>query len=292
MEKRALGKTGINVTSLGFGAGQIGDLGLPDETVNHLLNLALDSGINLIDTARGYYASEDRIGRFISRRREEFVLSTKVGYGIEGYQDWTYDGVLAGIDYALQLMKTDYLDIVFLHSCPQETLQQGAVIEALEEAKKAGKIRATGYSGENDDFDYALATSRFDVLMASYNICDQNIANRSFQLMERQGTGFIAKRPVANAPWRFDQRPVGHYAETYWERWQAMKIDSALPLQEIALRFAIGEKGVHSCIVGTTNPEHLLDNLAIAAKGPLPGDLQQHIRDAFLQADQDWPGQV
>ncbi|MCL6494566.1 MAG: aldo/keto reductase [Ignavibacterium sp.] len=81
---RKFGNTDLQVSAIGFGAGEIGDYNLPDSEVEKLLNTALDLGINLIDTARGYYASEERIGKFISHRRGEFILSTKVGYGIDG----------------------------------------------------------------------------------------------------------------------------------------------------------------------------------------------------------------
>ncbi len=99
----------------------------------------------------------------------------------------------------------------------------------------------------------------------------------------------IAKRPVANAPWRFQERPSGHYAEVYWDRWKAMSINPQQhDWQELALRFTAFLPGVHSCIVGTRSIEHLRHNAAIVEQGPLPEDLVSAIRLAFQHNDQNW----
>ncbi len=99
--ERAFGKQGFSVSALGLGAGPIGDPALDEAQVGALLNQALDLGITLIDTARSYGLSEERIGRHLAHRRHQFILSTKVGYGIRGHKDWTYACVSAGIDAAL-----------------------------------------------------------------------------------------------------------------------------------------------------------------------------------------------
>ena len=112
MELRQFGFTGLKVSALGFGAGHIGDYNSDEKSINTILNTAVDLGINLIDTARGYGASEERIGKFLSHRRNEIILSTKVGYDIPGYKNWTYDCVIAGINEALKKLCTDYIDIV------------------------------------------------------------------------------------------------------------------------------------------------------------------------------------
>ncbi|HWT51165.1 MAG TPA: aldo/keto reductase, partial [Caulobacter sp.] len=136
-----LGHTGLRVSALGFGAMHIHDERTTEAEAGALLHQVLDHGINLIDTARGYGLSEARIGRHLAARRQEFVLSTKVGYGVEGVPDWTYDCIVRGVERALKLMQTDWLDIVHLHSCPLPVLQQGDVIRALADCRAAGKLR-------------------------------------------------------------------------------------------------------------------------------------------------------
>ena len=147
--KRDFGKTGLQVTALGFGAGHVGGHDLDEHQAGTLLNAVLDLGVNLIDTARGYGLSEERIGRHLAHRRDDFVLSTKGGYGVDGVPDWTGEVVRQGIEQALRTMRTDRVDIFHLHSCPLETLQREDILTALEDAKRQGQVRAVAYSGEN-----------------------------------------------------------------------------------------------------------------------------------------------
>ena len=289
MEQRTFGNTSLKVSALGFGAGHIGGGEIQDGEINDLLNLAIDSGITLIDTARAYGLSEERIGRHLSHRRKEFVLSTKVGYGIAGYDDWTYDCVRAGIDEALRLLRTDHIDIVNLHSCPVTTLQWGEPLRALEEAVRSGKVLVAGYSGENEALEWSIACGRFGCAEHSLSICDQRVIDSVVNRENAKGMGVIAKRPIANAPWRFAECPVSHYAEEYWWRWKTMDVDPHnLDWQELALRFAAFTPGVHSCIVGTVNPEHLTNNAKIIEKGPLTPELYETIRSAFRNNDPGW----
>jgi aryl-alcohol dehydrogenase-like predicted oxidoreductase len=289
MEQREFGKTGLNVSVLGVGAGGIGDGKTPEKDIEKFLNQVLDAGVTLIDTARAYGLSEERIGRALSHRRKEFVLSTKVGYGIEGTTDWTYECVRAGIDLALRLLRTDYIDIVHLHSCPVRTLQEGGPLRALEEAVQQGKVRVAAYSGENEALDWAVESGRFGSAQHSVSISDQRAIDRILPQSRAKRLGVIAKRPVANAPWRFADCPRGDYAEEYWWRWKTMDLDPrGLEWQELALRFSAFTEGVHSCIVGTHNLSHVLQNISIIDKGPLPVEQYETIRTAFKHNDPGW----
>ena len=292
MELRDFGTTGIKVSPLGLGAGHLGDNTLSNKEAERLLNRALDLGVTLFDTARGYERSEERIGAYLSHRRTEVIISTKVGYGIEGLADWTYDCILAGVHQALRLMKTDYLDIVHLHSCPVEILRQGAVTDALQQSVEQGIVRVAAYSGENEHLNFALESNRFRSLQCSINICDQRTLDGLLQRAKERGMGIIAKRPVANAPWRFSERPVGRYAEEYWKRWKAMNLEFEIPWQELALRFTAYTWGVDSCIVGTTSLNHLQQNIKSINKGKLPQSIIDELRSAFHRHDSNWVGQV
>src|SRR5215470_16267260 len=150
MRYRRFGKTGLRVSVLGFGAMQAGEPAVTEADAGRLLNEVLDTGVNLIDTARGYKLSNEPIGRHIAHRRDEFVLSSKCGYSIPGCRDWTARCITRGVDAALRRMRTDRIDIMHLHSCPLGTLKDGSVIGALLRAVKAGKVRVAAYSGENE----------------------------------------------------------------------------------------------------------------------------------------------
>lgn len=291
--ERAYGKQGFSVSALGFGAGHIGNADMDEVQAGTLLDRALDIGITLIDTAPSYGSSQERIGRHIGARRREFVLSTKVGYGIPGYADWTYDCVLAGVDAALEQLHTDYLDIVHLHSCSLATLQQGDVILALHKAREQGKLRVVAYSGENEALRWAIESGQFGGIECSVNIFDQRCLEQTIPLALERGIGVIAKRPVANAPWRFSERPHGDYCEEYWERMKAMGIESSrMDWQELALRFAVYAPGISSAIVGTASTDHLLQNKLFVEQGPLPAERFEYLRQVFRRHDDNWMGQV
>ena len=172
MKLRPLGRTGLEVSEVGFGAMHFD--GLTDEAaVGALLNGALDLGITLIDTARGYGRSEARIGQHLAHRRREFVLSTKFGYGVDGVPDWTYPCIVQGVERALRLMRTEVIDIGHLHSCPLPVLQRGEVTAALDDCVKAGKLRVAAYSGENAELACAIADVRFGSVQCSLSLVDR-----------------------------------------------------------------------------------------------------------------------
>ena len=289
---RAFGRTGLSVSSLGLGAGEIGGAALEERDVEALLRTAVDCGITLIDTARSYGLSEERIGRFMAPVRDAVVLSTKVGYGVEGVADWTGECVRLGIDQALVRLATDRIDIVHLHSCPTDVLERGDVITALHDARRAGKIRCAAYSGDNEALAWAAASGQFDSLQLSWNLCDQHAAAVIERACEA-GLGVIAKRPLANAPWRFDHRPAGHEAELYWDRWRALEIDpGTLPWDELAARFAAHDAGVSSAIIGTSQIPHLCHNAELVARGALPEAVVAAVRARFLAIGTTWPARI
>jgi aryl-alcohol dehydrogenase-like predicted oxidoreductase len=292
LEARPFGRTGLSVSPLGLGAGEIGGDQLDERDVETLLRTAVDCGVTLIDSARSYGQSEARIGRFLAPVRDQIVLSTKVGYGVEGVPDWTGACIRLGIDRALAQLATDRIEIVHLHSCPVEILERGDVIGALHDARQAGKIRCAAYSGDNEALVWAAASGHFDSLQMSWNLCDQ----RAAPVIERAhaaGLGVIAKRPLANAPWRYDERPVGLEAEPSWVRWKELGVDpGALAWDELAARFAAHAPGVSSAIAGTRQVAHLCHNVELVARGPLPPDVVGAIRARFAAVGADWPSRI
>lgn len=290
---RPLGATGLTVSPLGFGAGGIGDPATPEDEVARLLGAALDLGFSLIDTARSYGLSEERIGRHIGRRRKEFVLSTKVGYGVPGVADWTGPAVAAGIDAALVKLRTEVLDVVHLHSCPLDVLRNGGVVGPLRRAVDAGKVRAVAYSGDNAPLEWAALEGPFDCLQTSVNLFDQRGLEHAVPAAAARGIGVIAKRALGNAPWRFASRPAGNEAEPYWDRMVAMRLpDFGIAPDELAIRFSAFAPGVATALVASGSPNHLRAVAGAVAKGPLPGDVVRAIRAAFRLHGAAWEGRI
>lgn len=295
MLQRDFGSTGLRVSALGFGAGRVGGGDITNGDAEHLLNLALDLGVSLIDTAPSYGLSEERIGRFLSHRRDEFVLATKCGYGAPGLPDWTPQCVWANVDAALRRLRTDRIDVLLFHSCPLSTLQREGLIEALERARQAGKIRVAGYSGENEPLEFAAASGRFGALETSLSLFDQRSLERVVPVAAEKGVGIVAKRPLGNAPWRSASLPdvPDDAARAYWERARELAFNPrGLDWSEFALRFAAFQPGVASAIAGTASPARLKENAAAIAKGPLDPDWVRDIRERWGRVGSDWPGMI
>jgi aryl-alcohol dehydrogenase-like predicted oxidoreductase len=140
MEKRVLGKTGMEVAVLGFGGAEIGIENATYPTTELLLNSALDAGMNVVDTAECYETSEEMIGRAISHRRKDFFLFTKCGHssGI-ALPDWDPRLLELHIERSLQRLRVDYVDLLQLHSCSRAVLEQGDVIRDCGCAKGQGR---------------------------------------------------------------------------------------------------------------------------------------------------------
>ncbi len=291
---RPFGATGLHVPPLGLGAGPVGDGALDEAEAGRLLNRALDLGLTLVDTAPGYGLSEERIGRHLAHRRPEFVLSTKLGYGVPGVPDWTGECIARGVDLALARLRTDVLDVAHLHSCPLETLLSAGVVEALLAAVRAGKVRVAAYSGENEALAWAVSSGTFGSVQASVSVCDQRSLSGPLALATSRGLGVVAKRALANTPWNPGAaHPDDAAAAAYRGRWAALHLgDLGLDPAELAIRFAAFAPGVSTAIVGTRRLEHLAQIQAHAAKGPLPAEIRAEAESRFAALGQDWPGMI
>lgn len=245
MHTRPLGQTGLLVTPLGFGAFKIGrnekvkyphPYDLPDDAaVECLLNGVLDVGINLIDTAPAYGISEERVGKFLALRRNEFVLSTKVGERFvngESSFDFTAVGVRASVAESLRRLRTEVLDILFVHSNGDDLAiqQQTEVVPTLQKLKHAGYVRAIGFSGKTPSGAKA-ALDWADIVMAEYHLQDTSHAEVITSAASR-GVGVVVKKGLAS----------GH-----------------LPPAD-AIRFVLSNPHVSSVIVGGLSLEHLKEN--------------------------------
>jgi predicted aldo/keto reductase-like oxidoreductase len=193
MQRIRLGRTGLEVSRIGFGALQIAakyDYGHAER----LLNAALDAGINIIDTARGYQDSEERIGRAISRRREEFVIATKSGGS-------TRKGFREALEESLRRLRTDHVDIYQFHgagSGSKKFIYEGeTTIECMREARGQGKIRHIGFSSHSLEGAFELmATGDFDVIQYPISYVGSEAAERGLvEEAERLDVGLIGMKP-------------------------------------------------------------------------------------------------
>jgi aryl-alcohol dehydrogenase-like predicted oxidoreductase len=298
MEKRPFGKTDMITTALGFGGAEVGFQKANADVVSRLLNGALDAGLNVIDTAECYLQSEELIGKTVAHRRHEFYLFTKCGHAAGPYiEDWRPESLLASIERSLKRLQTDRVDLVQLHSCSEAELRKGDVITALSRAREAGLTRYIGYSGDGPAARYAIECGAFDALQTSISIADQEAVDLLVPLALERRMGVIAKRPIANAVWRFEQKPENAYVQPYWERLRKLAYAfleaGADQAAATALRFTLCIPGVHTAIVGTANPGRWHANAAILESGPLPPEQFEQIRARWREvAGPSWTGQT
>jgi len=292
VEQRPLGETGLNVSVLGFGAGRIGGPDISDQAVDRLVGAVLDAGINLIDTARSYGLSEERLGRAVAPRRHQVLLSTKVGYGVPEVPDWTGPCITAGVDAALGRLRTDHLDLVHLHSCGLYILERRDVVDALVRAVAAGKVRVAAYAGEGMELIWAIRSGAFGAVQCSVSLVDQQALELVPEASAR-GIGVLAKRALGNAPWRFEARPPeGDVAEA-WDRFGALALDRRdIAWPALFLRFAAFAPGVSSALVGTADVEHLAEAVTAVNQGPLEEEHVATMRAAFKRAGRAWSGRI
>lgn len=293
------GKTGLEVSVLGFGGAELGfDDGVTDQQVAALLHPAIEAGLNVIDTASAYLASEQLLGRALVGRRDKVHLFTKCG-ATDGFSrsDWSARGIRSQLEQSLRALKTDRVELLQLHSCGIDTLERGEALDTLEALKREGKTRFIGYSGDGDAAVWAVKCGRFDALQTSINVADQLVLEQALPLAAKASMGVIAKRPVANVAWRHgDGGPEDGYHSSYWRRLRTLDFEfTKLPLKEavgIALRFTAFQPGLSTAIVGSSSPGRWAENAALLAQGALAPEELAAIRTRWKErAKSDWVGQ-
>lgn len=288
----ALGRTGLEVTRLGFGAMDVhndpGPRALTNEGASTVLNQVLDAGINFIDTSIDYGASEEFIGKFISHRRSEFYLASKCGCSVlpeaiaDGGHVYSRENLIAGVNQSLNRMKTDYLDIVQFHISPsRDTLEKHGAIDTLRDLQSEGKIRFIGSSSILPNIEEHINMGVFDQFQIPYSALQrqhEEVITRASAV----GAGTVIRGGVASG----EPGVSGTLRSDAWPKFDMVKLDELREEGEsrtaFMLRFTLSHPNVHTAIVGTQNLDHLHENAQATIKGPLPEDVY---REAKLRLD-------
>src|SRR5713101_4771062 len=284
LPRRQLGRTGLPVTMLGYGAMEL--RGAPrgrdvtDKQAETILHAVLDAGINYIDTSIDYGVSEERIGRYIGDRRSEYYLASKCGClvgappaprGQTSPHVFTRANILAGVEQSLARMRTDHLDVLQFHISPsRKTLEEHGALETVLELKRAGTARFIGMSGTVPNLADHIAMGVFDVFQIPYSAVERE-HEALITAAAKSGAGIVIRGGAAKgAP------TEGKQGGVQWERWQRVHLDDLLegmtPM-EFILRFTFTHPDLHTNIVGTINPVHLQHNVSVLLQGPLPADV-------------------
>lgn len=290
MREMTLGRTKYEVTQLGYGAlevrGTAGDDGsgrMPnEERADRILNAVLDSGINFIDTAWCYGRSEEMMGRYIGNRRNEYTLAAKTGHGrcsASKYGSYTKKDMLDCLEESLRDLGTDYVDILQLHNPTPEDVEENGCIETLQEIKAKGLTRFIGVSSVLPHLEKHLATGAYDVFQIPYSALEPEHHDIITKIAEAGG-GTIIRGGVAKGEPGEGAGPEGRTFSSGGKRWDAFEEAKLDELREegesrttFLLRFTMSHPHAHTIIVGTQNPDHLKENVAVAEKGPLSPDV-------------------
>jgi len=230
MEYRVLGKTGLNISRMGFG-------GIPIQRIDAEGTKALmiqlkEAGINFIDTARGYTVSEEYLGYALEGIRQDFIIATKS-------MARTKEAMAADIEVSLKNLRTDYIDLYQVHNATPEQVEQvvapGGALEALLEAKAAGKIGHIGLTSHSlDTFKMALEMDWVETFMFPYNIVETQ-AEKLIAACAEKNIGFICMKPLAGG---------------------------AIEDATLALRYICDNDAVTVVIPGMADPKELTQNIA------------------------------
>jgi aryl-alcohol dehydrogenase-like predicted oxidoreductase len=271
-----LGRTGLEVTRLGFGSAI--SRKLPDSEWGKLLGAVLDSGINFVDTANDYgvnwdVPAEEQIGKHISGRRSEYTLATKCGCapGADGHV-WTKENAFRGLHESLKRMKTDYVDIMQYHNPTVDEAKSGDLIAVLQDMKAQGKVRWLGISTTLPHLPYYLETGVFDTFQIPYSALERQHEDWIAE-SAKAGTGIIVRGGVAQG------EPGADATERRSEKWAKFEGAGLDELREegesrttLILRYTLAHPNADTNIVGTSRVGHLAENIAGISKGPLSAD--------------------
>lgn len=287
MEYRALGKTGLTVSEIGFGAWQLGASrawgAMTDREALALVDGAMGAGCTLFDTAPNYAStrSESLLGKALSGRRDSAVIVSKFGHRPEDdSHDFSVSWLWESLHQSLRRLDTDYVDVFLAHSPPAAVLSRDHDIwDALEEARRQGKVRHYGASVDRAaELQSAAAIDGLEVVEVLFNALQQDV-RRAFPVARDRGLGLIAKVPL-DSGWlggRYDAQSSFSGIRGRWTPGDISRKAAAVealrallpagqPMPEAALAYILSYDAVSSAIPGARSLEQLAANTDAAGK--------------------------
>jgi aryl-alcohol dehydrogenase-like predicted oxidoreductase len=312
MQHRDLGRTGIRVSAIGFGAWAIGGAaeasGVPlgwgrtnDDESLAAIRRARELGVNFFDTADsyGFGRSESLLGIVLSRRRPDVVIATKVGIvrtsSGEMRKDFSKQHIFHAVDGSLKRLRTDYIDVYQMHNPTLEDLRREEIQEAMEMLQDQGKIRFWGVSVSTIEEGLEIVRNGWGhTLQVLYNALNQAPERELFPAAKEKGYGVIARVPLASGLLTGKFRTDSAFAANDIRQnfLTPRRLEEAMPrvdevkaiiggtarsLADGALRFVIANDAVSTTIPGARNARQVEMNVA-AADGPLPADVVEKLR--------------
>lgn len=299
MRVRTLGRTGLEVTELGLGGLFVSNFGAQREEGVRALTRGIELGINYVDTAPGYFDSEEVIGEALGGMAPPCILSTKLGGRPQPFDPQDKAALRQSVETSLKLLRRDTIDILMIHEpdrpgqydwFPDWERFHGPVSELLDELKEEGIIRFTGLGGTTPyTLARIMATGRYDVVLTAFNYSllwqEATIAVLPEALCQKMGViigsplqqGALARcyeqEVEHGAPWLSPPRRE-QFKELY-----ALVRDLGMPLPELALRFVLSNPQVSTALMGARSVAEVESNVAAVGRGPLPPDVLARIAE-------------
>lgn len=274
MKYRKLGKTGLEVSALSFGASSLGSVFRETDEAESIrtVHTAVDMGINLIDVSPyyGLTKAETVLGKAITEiARDRFILTTKAGRYGEDEFDFSEKRIIRSVDESLARLQTDYIDILFLHDIefvPFEQVAEGAFL-ALDKLKQQGKIRYSGVSGlPLAVFEKSLAYTELDAVLSycHYSLNDTSLLEL-LPLLEQKQVGLVSASPLsmgllgnrAVASWH----PAGEQIRALCAKAAEYCAANGEDIAKLAVQFATANERIPTTLVSTANPANIRKNI-------------------------------
>lgn len=298
MNYRKLGRTGLSVSEIGFGALEVGrdwplwrggepDSVRPAEAEGiYTIHEAIDLGVNFFDTAPAYLHSEALLGRALEgARRDKVILATKCGEWFDGnasQYNYSYDETEKFIEQSLRQLRTDRIDLLQIHSGNVDVVRRGETLAAMKKAQISGKIRFLGISVDAEDAALAaIENGSYDCIQLSYNLLSRSMEKNVIPKAEERNLGLIVKDSLAagRLTTKFallsDEKQKAQISKIA-ERTEKIRLN----LAEYAIHFVLANNAVSTVIIGTKSPSHLRENIKSAS------DVESRRRVLEMEASQ------
>ena len=301
MQYRRLGKTGLDVSALSFGASSLGSVfhETDEQESIRTVHAALDAGINYIDVSPyyGLTKAETVLGKAVSQlQRDRFLLSSKAGRYGENSFDFSATRIFSSVEESLSRLRTDYLDILFLHDI--EFVDARVILEeavpALHRLKEQGKIRFCGISGlPLQLFEKMLPQVEVDAILSycHYSLNDHSLLSL-LPLLEQRGVGLVNASPLSMgllstrepAAWH----PAGDQLKEVCRKAALHCAAQGTEIAKLAVQFSTRHPDIPTTLVSTAKPDNIINNAAGADEPPDEGLLKEVLEILKPVHDQTW----
>ena len=292
MNKRVLGRTGLEISELSLGGLFVSSFGAQFEQSKQAALHALELGVNYIDTAPTYFDSEEVLGKALENVDTPFYLSTKIGGRLDPFLPQDPDCLRRSVEDSLIRLKRDRVDILMVHEPDRPMMYDwwtdeaynGPILDLLEQLKAEGIVRFTGLGSTTAyHIEPIIRTGRFDILLTAlnYSLLFREASHYALPAAHEHNMGIVIGSPLqmgAFSPANEDEVRRGPSWMSPMRQQQffalydyARQIDIALP--ELALRFVLSDPRVSCALMGARSPAEVEQNVAAVDRGPLSGEI-------------------